>query len=465
LLPPEIEQVRLIRAKKPWALAASALVLLGLTLLFTAGDYRVLAKVTTPQFKEAVTQAKRVSEQGSKQKSDFEKASGVWKAKYGEGEALIIDPSDRAMWPQFLKMVSNYFPDPVKDYGLDPNAAESQDVLDKLRVHIDAIKPVWRTDLKAEWFDKIDVTFKKLMHPLDAQNPPTGEGWVIQLVCHHYNPYPKTREQRELGPKDPRRTDFGPYQFITDKVLTKLNNPELRLFGVDHVAVAWLDKDTEWTSEKGVQNNNLASNTVPLLDRASPPASTDAAAGGPTGSSPGQMGGMMSMGSQRGMMGRGGGDSMAGGMMAGMRGMGDMRGMGMGMGTMGGYGGAAAGAPSKKDYKMLTRTDFLLQFVWVRVKPEAQPKTPEELKAKLEEIVKKLSEAEKTYTPDTATAKLEEAIEAESLKKSKALDSAIEKAIGGPNPAGAVAPPPGGGPNISAPPAGVGPKGSNPPSK
>ena len=55
-------------------------------------------------------------------------------------------------------------------------------------------------------------------------------------------------------------------------MLTKLNDPELRLFGVDHVAVAWLDKDTEWTSEKGRQNNNLASNTVPLLDRAAPPA-------------------------------------------------------------------------------------------------------------------------------------------------------------------------------------------------
>ena len=32
-----------MRAKKPWALAASALIMLGLTFLFTLGDYRVLA--------------------------------------------------------------------------------------------------------------------------------------------------------------------------------------------------------------------------------------------------------------------------------------------------------------------------------------------------------------------------------------------------------------------------------------
>ena len=61
LLPPEIERVRLVRAKKPWALAASALIMLGLTFLFSLGDYRVLAAVTTPQFKSAVEQAKTVS--------------------------------------------------------------------------------------------------------------------------------------------------------------------------------------------------------------------------------------------------------------------------------------------------------------------------------------------------------------------------------------------------------------------
>ncbi len=44
-----------------------------------------------------------------------------------------------------------------------------------------------------------------------------------------------------------------------------------------------------------------------------------------------------------------------------------------------------AAAEAKKNLKYLTRTDFLLQFVWMPVKPEAQPKTPEELKTKLEE--------------------------------------------------------------------------------
>jgi type IV pilus assembly protein PilM len=445
LLPPEIERVRLVRAKKPWALAASALILLGLTLLFTLGDFRVLASVTTPQFKSAVNQAKTVSKVGAEQKKAFDAAKTEFEAKYNEGKALIVDPKDRAMWPQFLKTISAYFPDPVRDYGLDPGKPEDRDAFEKLSVHIDAIKPVWRNDLKAEWFDKIDPTFLKLMHPVDAKTPPTGEGWVIQLVCHHYNGYP-SREQRRLDLKDKNRIELGPYQFLTDKVLTKLNVPTLRLFGIDHIAVAWLLPDKEWTTEKGSQNNNLASSTVPLLDRATPPA--------------GESGGAASTGMAGPTTNRGGAAMMGGGMggqvnMGSGAGSGMMRDMNasMGRGTMGagmGGGGAIGGTPgavSKKDLKLLTRTDFLLQFVWIPVKPESLPKTPEELKTKLDDEAKKLSEAEKAYAGESGSTKLEEAIEAESLKKSKAIDSAIEKAAPGANA-------PGGAPGGNIPPAG-----------
>src|SRR6516162_8837599 len=78
LLPPEIERVRLIRAKKPWALAASAIIMLGLTFLFTLGDFRVLAKVSSSQFADAVSQADTVSQRGASLKAAFEKAKGEW---------------------------------------------------------------------------------------------------------------------------------------------------------------------------------------------------------------------------------------------------------------------------------------------------------------------------------------------------------------------------------------------------
>ena len=58
------------RNRGPWPRRRS--IMLGLTSLFTLGDFRVLAKVTTPQFKAAVAQANSVSKKGAALKSEFE---------------------------------------------------------------------------------------------------------------------------------------------------------------------------------------------------------------------------------------------------------------------------------------------------------------------------------------------------------------------------------------------------------
>jgi type IV pilus assembly protein PilM len=447
LLPPEIERIRLIRAKKPWALASSALVMLALSSLFMLGDWRLLAKVQKPAFGTAVKSAKDVSQKGSSIKTALDTAKGEWKGKFDEGQALIIDPSGRGMWPAFLKTLSGHFPDPVAEYKLDPDDPADQNTLEKLRVHIDLIKPVWRTDVKTEWFDQLDPQFKRLMHPYDVANEPSGEGWIVQLVCHHYNPYPSPEQQRITNLRDPRRVEFGPYLFIFEKVLHKLNSPLLRIYGVSHVAFAWMSSDRNWTSEKGSANNNMASNTVPLLDRAPPPASTEGGGGG--GSSGGMMDSMMSgyasrmKGGMMGAMAASMGGSMGSGAMA-ARGMSEMMarnmgGAGMYGGMMGG-GGAAADAEAKKKITTLTRTDFLIQFLWKPVVAEPLPDDPAERKAKLDEQeakvkqdvkdwIDKMGEAEKQKENAAVKVPSMEEIEAASKQKSSEVDSALQNAV------------------------------------
>jgi len=435
LLPPEIERVRMIRAKKPWALASSALVMLGLGTLFLLGPFRLLAKVSTPQFKAAVEQANSVTKRGTAIKTAFESAKTEWQGKFDEGKALIVDPTNRGLWPSFLKTVSGFFPDPVTEYKLNPDDPANQETLEKLRVHIDLIKPVWRTDVAEGWFNALDPKFKRLMHPYDVTNAPTGKGWIVQIACHHYNPYPST-EQLKLPLKDPRRTQFGPYQFITEKVLHKLNSPFLRLYGVSHVALAWMSIDTGWTSEKGSANNNLASSTVPVLDRASPPAAADTGGGGGIS---GMMGGKGGMGSYASMM-RGGMGGMAGmagggyGTMMGGKGMGEMM---RGPGMMGGPGMMpGADAEAKKAIKTLTRTDFLIQFLWQPVAAEELPEDPEQRKPKLEEqaakvkdILDKMREAETQKNSSAVTIPSAEEIEKASKQKTSELEAAITKAL------------------------------------
>lgn len=428
LLPPEIERVRLIRSKKPWALVASALIMLGLTFRFAFGDYRALAKVSTLQFKDAVQFAKTVTQNGQKIETEFKEAKSSWDAKFNEGKELVSGTSEKALWAEFLAVISQFFPDPVRDYKLDPENPLMQDTIEKLEVHIDAIKPVFRKDV-SEWFTELEPEAKAFMHPIDSGTPPAGEGWIIQIACHHYNPYPD-KNQRHLDPKDPRRTDFGPVQFLTDKVLSKLNDPRLRMFGVNHVAIPWFAIEKEWTSEKGQSHNNLASKTVPLLDRASPPAAAEGGAAGGAGTMAGAGGGMASMmanaASQHSNMMK---------QMSGMSNMASSQGS-MQMRMMGGMGGMNMGGTAqnelKKKMKVLTRTDFLIQFVWQPVKTEERPKTPEEREAKRKEYDEALAKAEANNPAVKASREdLEKKLESKSLEKSQQLDSQMTKALGG----------------------------------
>jgi len=417
LLPPEIEQVRLIRAKKPWALVASAMIMLGFSGLFM-GDYRVLAKVKTPEFDNAVNQAKNESKRGAEYKTAFETAKTGWMSKLNEGKALVPDPTDRGRWPEFLKTINTALPDPVRDYKLDPSNPKHQPLIDRLRVHIDLIRPVYRADVGAEWYTQPAPVgpredLKNLMHPLDRATPPANKGWIVQLVGHHYNPTPTGDE---LKVPEAQRTALGPYQYTVKRIMPRLNTPTLRLYGVSHVALAWLTVDRNWTSDTGSATNNLSSHTVPLLERAAAPSKSE-------GGMEGMMAGMMGMQGKgmsggMGMMGSGMG---SGGMMPpGMEGM-------MGMMGRSGMGMNPNDKEAEKKLTKLTRTDFLIQFVWQPKSPEEQPKTKEEYKEKYDEEVKKLVEAEKGKTE----VKIDEAsIEKASIAESKAVENALSKPAG-----------------------------------
>jgi type IV pilus assembly protein PilM len=237
----------------------------------------------------------------------------------------------------------------------------------------------------------------------------------VQIVGHHYNPNPTGDE---LKVPEAKRVALGPYAYIVKRIIPRLNDPRLRVYGMSHVTLAWATIDRNWTSDTGSQTNNLSSKTVPLLERAAPQQES-------SGGMEGMMAGMM----PKGMGGMGGG-MMGGGM--GMPGM-DPRMMGMMGGGMG-----MPGATSKEEEKKLvklTRTDFLIQFVWVPKKPDELPKTKEEFKAKYDEEAKKLVEAQKGQTE----VRIDEAgLEKVSLEETKRVESALAKPAGAPGaPAGA----------------------------
>jgi len=111
--------------------------------------------------------------------------------------------------------------------------------------------------------------------------------------------------------------------------------------------------------------------------------------------------------------------------------------MGPGMGMMGrGMRGGPLGAEAKQKLRTLTRTDFLLQFVWQPEVVEEVPSTPEEQQAlveertaKMREIIEKMREAEKANA--AVTVPREDEIEKASDAKTEEVEKAITDALGG----------------------------------
>ena len=293
-------------------------------------------------------------------------------------------------------------------------------VLDKLRVHVDKIKPVYRMDVAASWFSDpkyFPESAKATLHPLDRKEPPSGEGWIIQILCHHYNPQP-TIEERKLPEAEQKA--FGPYNYIVRKVLPRFQGVDDRLYGIHHAAVTWKQTDPKWTSEKGaVTATSLAAN---LLDRATAAVAAGGAGGmgGPGMEMGGNPGMMSQMAGQMG--GKMGGGGMGGpGMMnrAGM--MAEMGGMMMGGPMMG-------GATKKAPIQTQTRTDFLIQFVWQPPTADKPAKTAEEIRKLLTEAQNdpKNKEAIAAYDP----VKIEKQLDEESTKASQAKTQEALKAQG-----------------------------------
>ncbi len=420
LLPPEIEQVRMIRRKKPWALAASVLLMLGFSGMFF-GLWRANAKAVNPAMTEAVGRAKSVAQQGASQTSAFDAAKSEFSAKKTEGEALVAETSELASWPALLTALNAALPNPTRELQLDPSVPANQEILRDLRVHIDAVVPRYRADLALEWFD--DPTYvpdwaRNYMHPLDRATPPSGEGWVIQVYGHHYNPSPIGAAAKKLSERE-KAIAKGPVNYLTQNVVPRLWVPKLRQMGIHHALLTYVSIDDKWVSAKASAS---ASKAAPMLARQSAP--TPAA--GDMGGEMGMPGGSGMEGMMSGSYGPGSGSGMMESMMPGMMDPGMMSSMYAGYSGMGMYGAQAKDAPEETT---LTRTDFLINFVWQPPGPEEEPKSIEDITKELVEAAKGKGAPKALSEADIAKASQEQ-LKASVDKQIKAITEAVGKASG-----------------------------------
>lgn len=182
LLPPEILRARMIRHKKPWAVAAAATLLFGFA-LSAFGYANVYESVSVDRFGDDQTGAIGEAKKVVQKKSGFESAYG---GKTGELEGIfsdedqLVEPLDtREYWLEVYAAINACLPRPLGD------EIEIDNIEHQKRIKLSSITCERQADL-GTWFSDLSEREKTHMAKAEQESPPEGEGYVFTLVGYHY---------------------------------------------------------------------------------------------------------------------------------------------------------------------------------------------------------------------------------------------------------------------------------------
>lgn len=109
LLPREIVKDRFVRAKKPWAVAAAALLMLGFTISY-AGTSVALNSVQDPAFQSAEKECESVSKRSSELKSAEQQVNTEYDAIDSVRRHLIGNVENRIVWLELFRALNECLP-------------------------------------------------------------------------------------------------------------------------------------------------------------------------------------------------------------------------------------------------------------------------------------------------------------------------------------------------------------------
>ncbi len=174
LLPPELLTERMIRDKKPWAVAMVAALLLGLTINFL-GHWRAWNSVHPDKFKQAMAAAESAAGEADQKKTAYDTAKGEFTSINEIGAGLVGNVEGRWLWPEMLMALSQCLP-------ADPPDARPEKIGDRNELHITEMDCEWFPDL-ATWYssgvgERIAATkgAMKMPSPVSAAPAAPAEG-------------------------------------------------------------------------------------------------------------------------------------------------------------------------------------------------------------------------------------------------------------------------------------------------
>ncbi|TWT57548.1 Competence protein A [Thalassoglobus neptunius] len=334
LLPPEITQARMIRKKKPWAVATAATMLLGFSLA-TVGNAVSYQTVHTDDFAEAEKKANDFNSKVNSLKSSYDSEVGRYTAT-GERLTGLIDGRRDVQWLELYDAVIDCLP---RDEGEEPEEIELRNQISLIEFSTDRVADV------ATWYAGLTGPQKSMIPADQRETGPSGEGYIVTLKGMHWH-------HDENDPVRGRSVNYIRHTLLKNLHLPTIQRPgfperDVTRMGISHATIM----DFSPTKK------------IIIEDTGAPPTENSRVLAG---------------GNNRG-------------------GAGASRGYGSGSYGPSGYGGGGYGTTSpmpttgpggttREGVKELEQTNFEIQFAWVPIPPEERTAEVVEVDEVIEDI-------------------------------------------------------------------------------
>lgn len=181
LLPEEIVTTRLVRAKKPWAVAAVAMLLVGMTINYM-GHYSSWksADKDEPAMKDAIAASGSAKQAASGFESEFNTIRGQFDEITKIGQNLQSNVDGRLLWLELLKAIDAALP---KDERPPEEREETiEDVVQRPELHIQSMDCEYFADL-SRWYNAIYPQYlaaKTGVEPPAVKAPAAADGQAAE---------------------------------------------------------------------------------------------------------------------------------------------------------------------------------------------------------------------------------------------------------------------------------------------
>ena len=247
LLPKEVIQERLIRSKKPWAVAAAAALLLGFSLTFV-GYSRALGLMSPQRYGPAEQRAAEVAKLSQSLQQEKSSAESALQATDQVGQNLVSHVEGRVQWLELLRAINECLP-------RDPEDRKPQEIERRNELHIVNIESQYMQDL-SQWFALVSQWYQPMDSPsgtlgssgptaggafpggdpqpgllggssADSVQGPSGPGYVIQLTGYHYHNLPTAGEVQGA-------------QYVRETLIRNLQTGRVLLPKVEEPGTEWV---------------------------------------------------------------------------------------------------------------------------------------------------------------------------------------------------------------------------------